>query len=323
MEKTPEEKLASLMGDSLLAKVKEKTDSFGGLLTQDAAIRLLCQENGISTERKLMLSEARASVLPFSFSARVGRIFPVQNFPGGSMRTVRLHISDKSGEATLVLWNEQAKLAEGNLLSGDSIECTGAYVRAGEISIGRNGGISRAGKNSALPVHELKEGLCNVQGRVDGVEGTRVYLDRRSGVEKKMLSFTLCGGGKCCRAVWWSPPDDAPQLRQGADVVLESASFRGGQIHLNAFSRVVLQGAAGGKSGEFGGVSFDGADAIIEIGGKKFRASEGEAFLLFGMSPAAGVHLRTLLMIKSSALAGNPADYSVEAGRLVSLKFQC
>ena len=181
MEGSPEEKLALLLGNALEKAVKGKEDSFGGLLTREAAVRLLCQENGISTESKLLLSEARASMLPFSFSARVGRIFPLQQFPGGSTRTVRVHVSDKSGDATVVLWNEQARIVEGGILSGDTVECTGAYVRAGEISIGRNGSISRAGKRQVAPISELKDGVCNAEGVVEKIEGGRTYRDRKSG----------------------------------------------------------------------------------------------------------------------------------------------
>jgi len=322
MEQSAEQMLAALLGDALEAKVKNKADSFGNLLTREAAVQLLCQENGISTEKKLLLSEARASILPFSFSARVDRVFPIQQFPGGTMRTVRLHISDTSGEATLVLWNEQAKIAQGGIFAGDGIECSGAYVRAGEIAIGRHGNIARAGASKALSVSELKEGLCNVQGTVEKVDGARSYTDRRSGEKKQMLPFTICSGGKCCRAVWWSPPGDAPQLFVGRQVMLEGAAFREGELHLNSFSRVLMQGAARGKSGAFMGIAFDGDDAVVEIGGGKFRASIEEAFALFKVAPASGVLPKTLLSIKSGALIGKQTSYSEVGSRLSSLEFE-
>ena len=321
-EESPEQKLSQLLGDALEQAVKEKISSFGGLITREAAVQLLCQENGISTEKKMQLSDARASMLPFSFSARVDRVFPVQQFPGGTMRTVRLHISDKSGEATLVLWNEQAKFLDGGIFAGDEIECSGAYVRAGEISIGRNGSIARAGGSRALQVSELKEGMCNAQGAVEKVEGMRSYTDRRSGEKKQMLSFSLCSGGKCCRAVWWSPPDDAPKLRKGGQVALEGATFRKGELHLNSFSRVLAQGAARGKAGEFIGVAFEGDDVIIKIDKEKFRASIADALAIFRISPASGVLPTTLLSIKAGALAGRQASYSAEGGRLSSLEFE-
>ncbi len=321
-EGSPEQKLSQLLGNALEQAVKEKISSFGGLLAREAAVQLLCLENGISTEKKMLLSEARATMLPFSFSARVDRVFPIQQFPGGTMRTVRLHISDKSGEATLVLWNEQAKIAEGGIFAGDEIECSGAYVRAGEISIGRNGGIARAGKSRMPDIASLKEGLCNVQGTVEKVEGARSYTDRRSGEKKQMLPFTLCSGGKCCRAVWWSPPAEAPQLREGMEVVLEGATFREGELHLNSFSHVSAQGAPGGLAGTFKGISFEGDDAVIEISGEKFRSSIADALLLFRLFPAGGVLPQTLLSIKAAALAGRTVAYSSDGNKISSLELE-
>ena len=319
----PEQKLAAHLGDGLEGAIGQKVMSFGWLLTRASAIRILCHENGISTEEKITISQASATRLPFSFSARVDRVFPIQQFPGGSMRSARLHISDKSGEATLVLWNEQAKLAQHGILSGDSIECTGAYFRSGEIAIGKNGSVAKSGESSTVLVSNLPEGVCNVEGVVETVGGARAYLDRRSGEEKQMLSFSICSGGKCCRAVWWSPPTDAPQLRKGTEVVLEGASFRNGEIHLNNFSRVLPKGENGKKKGKFGGAVLDGESVALEIGEEKFSASLPEALSLLGLPPGLqGISPSTVLSIKAGALAGKQAAYTVEGGRLRSLEFE-
>ena len=325
MDGAPEEKLVALFGNALEQAVKEKIDSFGGFLTRGAAVRLLCQENGISTERKLLLSEVRASMLPFSFLARVDRIFPIQQFPGGSMRTVRIHVSDKSGEATLVLWNEQAKIVGGGILSGDSIECTGAYVRTGEISIGRNGNISRTGKRQAVPIAELRGGVCNVEGVVEKVESVRAYRDRNSGVEKSMHSFSICDEGKCVRVVAWSLPDGAHLSKQGEKVVLENATFKDGELHLNAFSRIVAADGSGGsgQSGKFLGTSIEGNEAVISVGTKTFHMPISGALALLNVHAVPrGVDVATLLSIKSRALEGKDAHYFSDGGTLASLKFE-
>jgi len=322
MGETPEEKLAALLGGALEQRIGEKIGSFGNLLSRSSAVRLLCQENGISTEEKIPISRARFTLLPFSFSARVDRVFPVQQFPGGSAKSVRLHISDSGAEATLVLWNEQAKIAEGGIFAGDKIECSGAYFRAGEIAIGRQGLIARAGGSRVQSVAELREGLCNVQGTLERVEGLRSYIDKRSGERRQMLPFTLASGGKSCRAVWWSPPVDAPKLHEGAQAVLEGVAFRNKEIHLNNFSRILVQGGNGGKQGRFEGIEFEGGNAAIGIGGEKFTVRIAEALLLFGLSPANGVAPTAILSIKSSALAGKQVSYSVEGERLASLKFE-
>jgi len=320
MGNSPEERLAGLLGSSLEGRLAEKAASFGGLLTRASAVRLLCQESGISTEERITLLQARAGLLPFSFSARVDRVFPVQRFPGGFAKSVRLHISDKSGNATLVLWNEQARLAEGGgLLAGDAIECTGAYLRAGEIAISRRGTATRVGNGQAAPAAKPKEGICSIAGIVEKAEGVREYADRRTGEKKRMLAFTISSGGESFRAVWWSPPADAPQLCAGARVALEGASFRSGELHLNGFSRVAAQGAAG-KQGEFLGIAFEGEGVALLIGKEKFMLGGEDALALFCIRPVPkGVMARTLLTMKASALEGRQVSYLAQGGRLSSL----
>jgi len=319
MDKLLQERLRAKLESSFDAEVQRKVDSFGGLLTRGAAVRLLCQEGGISTEEKILLKDARATLLPFSFSARVERVFPVQGFGGGA-RSVRLHISDAGGEATLVLWGEQVRLGEG-LLAGDNIECSGAYARAGEIAIGRSGSPRRQGAGKAAQVASLREGVQNVEGVVEKAEGARTYRDRKSDEEKTMCPFTLSSGGRSCRAVWWSPPLGARLPRQGEAVVLENASFRDGELHLGRFSRVVVQGAsAGSLSGEFSGIAFEGGKVALAIGAEKFALPESEALALLGIRQMQSAPARTLLIIKARSLEGKAVSYSAEGGRLLSLE---
>lgn len=322
MALSPEEKLAGALGGSLEGAVAGKIASFGGLLSRDAAIRILCQENGISTEEKIPLSSARASLLPFSFSARVDRVFPVQKY-GGAMRSVRLHVSDAGGEATLVLWNEQVGLAVPSVLAGDGVECSGAYFRAGEISIGRNGSLRRQGGAGASSVASLKPGICNVEGTVEKAEGVRTYSDRRTGEAKKMLQFTLCSGGACCRAVWWSPPEGAQLPREGDEVAVGNADFRAGELHLGRFSGLAVKGNAGASAmhGVFMGASSDAGTAHISIGKEKFTMPLNDALALLGIAPAPrGVDSSVLLRIKSGALEGKRVRFAKEEGRLALIE---
>jgi hypothetical protein len=322
MEGSPEQKLSLLLGSNLESEISRKQAAFGGLLTHQAAVRLLCQENGISTEEKILLADARVALLPFSFIARVDRVFPIQHFPGGSTQSLRLHISDKSGEATLVLWNEQARLAQGTILNGDWIECHGAYFRSGEIAIMGKGSFSLTGQSEASDLGSLKEGICNVRGRAGKVKGVRIYHDRKTGQEKQMLEFSICNNGKCLRAVAWSFHEGQHEPREGESVALENAVFKNSEIHLNSFSRIVSMGQNQGQTGKFLGMSFVGGSAMVKIGAKEFPADIQEALHLFCISEMQGVPPQELLAIKSRALEGKNAKYLVKEGKLESLKFE-
>ncbi len=75
-------KLKKKLGEKFEGEISREIADFGGLLTRHAAVLLLFKENVIDVERKIALSQASSERLPFSFEARVIRIFPVQTYAG-------------------------------------------------------------------------------------------------------------------------------------------------------------------------------------------------------------------------------------------------
>ena len=63
MEETPEGKLREKMGDACDSAIAQKIAEFGGLLSRNAAAALLCRQNGIDLERRILLSEANICLL--------------------------------------------------------------------------------------------------------------------------------------------------------------------------------------------------------------------------------------------------------------------
>lgn len=312
-----EDKLQEKLGDAFEGKVAEKIGEFGGLLTRSAAVRLLCKQQGIEVEIKLSLREAADCQLPFSFEAKIDRIFPVQSFANGAGRSARLHLSDSSGEATLVLWNEQLPLLDGQLSIGDTIACSGAYFRSGEIVLSRGGKLGRAAAYPLTPIGKLSQGVCNVKGEAREVEPDRHYLDRKTGGEKAFSSFQLCEGKECARVVMWSSPDGTQKPENGDCLLLENVSFRAGELHFNASSRLVKKSSAAEKAGIFGGVSFRGSEAVFSIDGKEFPLPAGQALALLGIGAVPqGVRMETMLLIKAQGLAGKMARYRISGESL-------
>lgn len=320
-----EEKLQGLFGEAFEDSIGAKISSFGGLLTRRAAIRLLCKERGIGTERKVVLSEAASEPLPFSFSGRVDRIFPVQNFSSGE-RCVRLHLSDKAGgQGTLVLWGSQASLVEGWVSTGDEIECKGAYFRSGEIHLGRESRVEHAKKFPITQVGELTAGPCSVEGVVREVFLDYEYVDRKTGAEKKMGSYLLCNpeGKDCRRVAVWSAPEGTPRVAEGDTVLLENVLFRNGELHFNSFSRMVRRFSAQEKSGAMEGVEIQDGTAVFSVGGGRFACSVGEALALLGVSRVPeGVEPSTMLSIKGESIAGKRARFAVSGGKIAWLKIE-
>ncbi len=317
MAQDQEGKLKGKLGGEFEGSVAAKISEFGGLLTRDAAIRLLCKQNGIETEERLSLSQAPAAKLPFSFRAAVGRIFPVQEYANGADRSVRLHLSDGEWEATLVLWNEQVALSEGEIAAGDTIECRGAYFRGGEIWVGRNGSITKVAGSRPSKVSELTAGMCNVEGEVRESEPDYEYIDKKSGEERKLSSFQLCSGGQCRRVVVWPSPGGKgpPRAHEGDLLLLEGVSFRNGELHFNAYSRMVKRKAAREKSGKLLRASVEGDEAVLEIGAGVFRLPLPVALRLLGLpSVPEGVSPGTIFAIKAQDCQGKDAKYRLDDG---------
>ena len=326
MAQDQEGKLKTKLGGEFEGSVAAKISEFGGLLTREAAIRLLCKQNGIETEERLSLSQAPSAKLPFSFKAKVDRIFPVQEYANGSDRSVRLHLSDGEWEATLVLWNEQAALAEGEIAAGDTVECRGAYFRGGEIWVGRNGSITKVAGSRPSKVSELAEGICNVEGEVREAEPDYEYIDKKSGEARKLSSFQLCSGGQCRRVVVWpsNGRNGAPRVHEGDLLLLEGVSFRNGELHFNTYSRMVKRKAAREKGGKLLRASVEGAEAIFKIGENEFRLPLESALRLLGLlSVPDGVSPETVFAIKAQDCCGKDVKYRLDdGGSLAWLSFK-
>jgi hypothetical protein len=308
------ERLGAAAEDAIVAKIAR----FGGLLTRRAAVRLLCRENGIDLQKKIPLSKAPSSSLPFSFSARIERVFPLQRFPGGD-KSLRLHISDGQGQSTVVLWNEQADAAQG-ILCGDEIECRGAYFRSGEIAVGKGGSVLRASHFCPPPVSAAKEGACTVVGTVKGEAQEREYTDRQSGDGRRMASFFLCDSQGCLRAVAWEIPEQGLP-HEGDEVVLENAVFKAGELHLNSLSRIVTTGSSA-QSGVLERVEAEAGRLVFAISGKAFFAPQKEGLALAGIpSLPDGVSAETALWIRARALLGKTVRYAESGGKLRHLSF--
>ncbi|MEM4633541.1 MAG: hypothetical protein QW275_00100 [Candidatus Anstonellaceae archaeon] len=310
--------LEQRLGGNLQKAIEEKIDEFGGLLTRKAAIVLLCKQNGIVVEQQATLSSMPAG-FPFSFTAKIERIYPIQTYPGSSGRSVRIHLSDNTGNATLVLWNEQADKAE-ELCPGDTIKCNGAYLRLGEIALGKDGAIVRLVPAVPLKVSQLTAGICTVEGFVGEIEPEYVYIDRKTSLEKSLSSFMLCDGEACRRVVVWQKPAEY-EIMQGDLLRIENAIFKNGEIHVNQHCRIVKQKSAHEKEGVLNSIKEEDKEAIWDIGGLKLRASLEDSLSMLGIAEIPqGIAPSTILSIKASEVVGKKARFRLENGKIKSFR---
>ena len=332
MHEELEAKLREKFGEGTDGQIAGRIEAFGGLLTRHAAVLLLCRQNGIDVERKIKLSQASSMRLPFSFEARVERIFPLQSYLGRTDRSVRLHVSDGSWESTLVLWNDSAQMVEaGGIGTGDEIECKGAYLRSGEITLAKGGSVRRLKAAPLSQVSNLAAGVCNVEGEVSEIKHDSGSLGKngsqgfvlKSGGQNAVSSFTICEKpGACRRVVVWSAQQCLPDVSKGDRLVLENVVFKNGELHFNSYSRMARRGGNGGPVELVEGIESGAGETIFIIGGRKFAMKNEEAMRLMGIPRALqGVSASAAIGIKAQELVGKKAKVSEENGILRSLSF--
>lgn len=316
--------LRPALGEALEAKIAGKISEFGGLLSRESALRLLCKENGVSLEKKLTLAEAAESKMPFSFTARVERIFPIQEYGGSRDRSVRLHLSDGKASATLLLWNEQADIVRGSISIGDEIECSGAYSRSGEIGVSRQGQVKKAAGFPLSKIASLATGACNVEGIVKDAEPPVSCAGKWPGQEKTMFGFTVCQGAACVRAIAWQGKGAQFDLPlQGDTVLLENAFFRKGELHLSEHSRLLVKKSAAEASGTLEGLRVEGDRIAFMISGRELSAPLLQGFSLLGVqSIPQGVRPETVASLLSASLAGKGARYFSSGNLLHGLRLE-
>ncbi|MBI5226650.1 hypothetical protein HY994_05465 [Candidatus Micrarchaeota archaeon] len=102
--------------DELDDAVLRKQDQFAGLLTEEAAIRVVAHENGVLAPADAFvfspLSSAQMGQM-LSAQVRVLHVFSPKRFENAarSGRLCKLRVADASGSADLVLWNSEVDIA--------------------------------------------------------------------------------------------------------------------------------------------------------------------------------------------------------------------
>ncbi|GEM_PF-733265 len=312
-------------------QIEARIDAYGGLLTRDAALFLIAKENGLIKERIVTLAEIRPETRSANFTATVLRIFPEQKFErtGKVFRTVRMLLEDKSATAVLVLWNEGAELTQGKIGIGDLVQVKGAYLRNEELHLSSSGSMELLEHCARVELGKLKEGVFCAIGKITEIFPEYYYM--RNGKEDVMTSFEIEDSGGRARAVVWHEPDRVTALAAGDEVKLENAVCRNNELHIGAYSRIVVlnkrkhEGVIEGKleslsliesapqareeKGEIGG-AFQPLDEnegaiVAKIGAREvlFEAEKRFSVLKIGPLPP-DISISTVLGLKKEKLLG-------------------
>lgn len=293
--------LETFSQEQLDDEVRKKTESFQGLLTREAALRLIAKEKGILKEEKdksFRISEIKPGARRVNVDAKVRKVFPLTSYPSGT-KSRKVEIADDTGSIALVLWNDDCELAK-RMKSGDRILVKKAYEKNGALSVGYSGIVEIAERAPYTPLAELKDGEhVNLREAVKSVEGHDRFV--RGTSTRPGFSFTVSDGKSEVRCIIWDDARRGERLEAGDEVIIENVLVNRSEISVFSDSRIFVRK----KSIVTGKVeSIDCRDdkLVVNIDGKEFFLGREKALKFLGASIADDVELSTVVSLKKDSI---------------------
>ncbi len=260
------------------ALVQKKRGEFAGLLSEEAAIKILCREAGVAVVEEevpvefMPLASISAAGERANVFVRVKNVFAPREFEKEKRkgRVCNISVADESAGAMLVLWNRDVDLLveSGKIERNDLLEIIGTSARSlsplelnssllTQISVKKEselpeGGLAtRAAKipKNEIAVKKLSE-ISATDAEVDAFARVLKVFDekeftRQDGKKGKVASLLVSDGTKQMRLVLWDKNADIVRRAKVGDAVkVESAYCKQGQngeleLHAGWKGRVV------------------------------------------------------------------------------------
>ncbi len=287
--------------EQLDAEIRKKIDGFQGLLTKEAALRLIAKEKGLikeSSERLAKVSGIKKGARKINIDAKVRKVHPLVAYPTGT-KSRRVEIADETGSITLVLWNDDCRLA-GRMRSGDRVFVKRAYEKNGELSVGYSGVVGITSRARFTPLAELEEGgQINIRAFVKSIDGHDRFV--RGNSTRPGFSFVVSDGKNEVRCIIWGNTGRGESLEGGDEVILENAIVRGGELFLPGDSRIFLR-KKGVITGEVEELECENDKLVIRVAGNRYVLGKKKALEFLGVSVADDVGLSTVVSLKKDAI---------------------
>lgn len=246
-------------------KIDAKIASFSGLLTKEAAAKLIAAEEGLLKEQVLPISGIRDGAGDVSIRGKIKKILPMQEYRTGK-RSRSLLLKDETGEIEVKLWNEDADSASRFHL-GDAVKVKNAYVRGGVLNIGYRGRIELEGREELLAPSSLRDGVVSCMGRVSAI----------GGMGGGGFLFRISDGKKEAQVCIAHVPERGQRISVGDVVLLEGAECSSGRLVVGGHSRVLVKkNSPDVFRGELGDFEVGEKEAKVRVGGEEFHVAMQE-----------------------------------------------
>src|SRR3989338_2896385 len=243
-----------IKGKELEDKVSEKQKKFSGLLTREGALKLIAIDEGFAAKPFnqtvfLKISEAKQQQEFASFVARVKQINCALEFEreGRKGKVCNIIIADESGEAILVLWNDDVDFAERKIERNSCIRIENALVKNGEFHSNLYTGISlEQNPIAGLPdFSKPKIALSNIKEGDDffariAMKGKLTEFER-DGEKRFVINLTVEDErGSKTLVCWNRNAVSANFLKEGDVLKVESVQVKNGELHASRQTHLVL-----------------------------------------------------------------------------------
>lgn len=295
--------LSILSKDELEQAIEQKIEQFHGLLTRDAAMKLIAKEKGLLKyeERVFKIKDIPKAGRKINFTATIVRILPQMKYSTGKISRSMI-VKDDTGTIALKLWANDLQLFLKFKL-GDSVEVKNAYERNGELGLGYSGEVKLVSASAFVPLSELQQATyVNVRAKIAGIKGERTYT--KEGSTKRFFVFSISDGTKEKECVIWETLSRGTRLKPGDEIIIERAYVKQESLYVYGNTRMLVKSANAIDNIE--SMECDGEKLVIVADGKKKILERNDALKLLGVNIADDVLLSTVVNLKKDAiLKGN------------------
>jgi replication factor A1 len=239
-------KKSGLSVNEVSKKIEDKKESLGHLINDEVAVRLVSRDLGIALSEEqaakplVKIEDLVPNINNVTISVKIEKVGSPKEFSkkdGTTGRIGRATISDETGKATLVLWNDKTTYLSG-MRSGAQVTVISAYTKKGlngdiEVHMGNKSRLVSETPPIEVPLERLVQ-----KGRL-----WRVYdpieFERSDGGQGRVVAFLLKHEKKMTRVLVWNPSDALLlNLREGVAVNIAGGTikpdFRSeAELHIN------------------------------------------------------------------------------------------
>ncbi len=191
-----------LTREDIIEMIREKIDDSHGLLTYEAAARLVASELGVTvpsskSTRKMTIKSLVSGLNDVTVTGRILHVFPTQSFnrsDGTTGLIKRLLIADRSGIIKVIIWNHKVREFESRDIEPNMIvRFSHGYIREGlhgdiELNIGENGEIDVLERREVD--HEIPS-IDNLLERIESVERRKRRVNVAGLIEELSQRFSF------------------------------------------------------------------------------------------------------------------------------------